>query len=112
VVERLRHDYAEPLDKPRLARLLKLSVRSLERRFVAAFGIGLLAYQRLLRMRRACQALVGGDDSITAIALSLGYGDHSHFTREFRRLYGIPPRAYRRRWSRQGSESLPLTTLA
>jgi AraC-like DNA-binding protein len=111
VVERLRRDYAAPLDKRRLARLLKLSVRSLERRFVRAFGIGLLAYQRRLRMRRACEALAGGDESITSIALSLGYGDHSHFTREFRRLYGVPPRVYRRRWSRRGQESLPLAPI-
>lgn len=112
VVERIRARYAEPLDKPRLARLIGMSVRSLERRFVAAFAIPLLAYQRTLRMHRACQMLVTGDDSITAIALSLGYGDHSHFTREFGKFFGTSPRAYRKRWSHRGGMPLPVTAMS
>ena len=112
VVERIRANYTEPLDKPRLARLIGQSIRSLERRFLAAFGITLLAYQRKLRMHRACQALVSGDESITSIALSLGYGDHSHFTREFGLLFGVSPRAYRNRWSHHGGLSLPMTNMS
>lgn len=107
VLEHLHQHHAAALDKPRLARLLGRSVRSLERRFLQALGMPLLAYQRQVRMRAACDALVGGTASVTAIALSLGYADHSHFTREFRRLYGVPPRGYRQRWARRGSLPAP-----
>jgi len=112
VVEHIRAHYTEPLNKPRLARLIGQSIRTLERHFIAAFGITLLAYQRKLRMHRACQDLVTGDDSITSIALGLGYGDHSHFTREFGQLFGVSPRAYRKRWSQHGGLSLPMTTMS
>lgn len=109
VVERIRSRYAEPLAKPALARLLGASVRTLERRFAAAFGMSLVAYQRTLRMHQACHLLVSGDDSVTEIVLSLGHADHSHFTREFHRIFTVPPRTYRQRWTRHPDGRLPVT---
>ncbi len=103
VVERIRASYAEPLDRPRLAKLAGRSVRSLERHFRAAFSLSLAEYQRKLRLHRACELLVTGTLPITAIAHQLGYSDHSHFTREFRRGHRLAPLAYRRRWARHAS---------
>ena len=103
VVDHIRTHYAAPLDKAHLAHLLRLSVRSLERRFRAAFAISPLQYQRKLRMHQACHLLVTSDRAITDIAHGLGYSDHSHFTREFRRSHDLPPLAYRQRWTRHAS---------
>lgn len=100
VVDHLRKHFTEPLDKSYLAHLLRLSVRTLERRFRSAFGISPLQYQRKLRMHQACELLVTTDRPITAIAHDLGYSDHSHFTREFRRSHDLPPLPYRQRWTR------------
>ncbi|MBA3707406.1 MAG: AraC family transcriptional regulator [Planctomycetes bacterium] len=105
VVEIIRARYTEGLDKPRLARAIRLSCRSLERRFVAAFGMPLVKYQRSLRMHQACHLLVSSRKPITDIALGLGYGDHSHFTREFGKRFGVSPRVYRARWSHRASWS-------
>lgn len=96
VVAHVRAHFAEPLAKPRLARLMGSSIRTLERRFRAAFGLGVLDYQRKLRMYEARHLLVAGGLPITAIAMRLGYSDHSHFTREFRRAHAEAPLAYRR----------------
>lgn len=101
VVEHIRSHYTESLDKSYLAHLLRTSVRSLERRFRTAFGLSPLQYQRKLRMHRACQLLVTTDRPITSIAHDLGYSDHSHFTREFRRSHDLPPLAYRQRWTQR-----------
>jgi PAS domain S-box-containing protein len=101
VVDHIRRRFAAPLDKGGLARLLRVSVRTLERRFRAAFAISPLQYQRKLRMHEACRLLVTTDHAITAIAHQLGYSDHSHFTREFRRSHDLPPLPYRRRWTRR-----------
>jgi AraC-like DNA-binding protein len=103
VVDHIRAHFSEPLDKAWLAHLLRLSVRTLERRFRAAFDTSPLQYQRKLRMFRACTLLTTTDQAITAIAHALGYSDHSHFTREFRRDHGMPPLAYRQRWTRRVS---------
>ena len=37
------------------------------------------------------------NDTISAIAWSTGFCDHSHFVREFTRLIGTSPGAYRKR---------------
>ena len=103
VVEHIRRHYAGPLDKAHLARLLRLSVRSLECRFRSAFGISPLQYQRKLRMHEACRLLVATDQPITLIACALGYSDHSHFTREFRRSQELTPLAHRQRWTQHPS---------
>jgi PAS domain S-box-containing protein len=103
VVEHIRTHVAEPLDKGFLAHQLRLSVRTLERRFRSAFGISPLQYQRKLRMHQACELLVTTDRPITEIAHALGYSDHSHFTREFRRSHDLPPLHYRQRWTRNAS---------
>jgi transcriptional regulator GlxA family with amidase domain len=100
VVDHIRKHHAKPLDKGYLAHLLHLSIRTLERRFRSAFGISPLQYQRKLRMHQACELLVTTDRAITEIAHDLGYSDHSHFTREFRRSHDLPPLAYRQRWTR------------
>jgi PAS domain S-box-containing protein len=100
VIDHIRKRYAEPLDRDYLAHLLRVSVRTLERRFRSASGISPLQYQRKLRMHQACAWLVTTDRPITEIAHKLGYSDHSHFTREFRRGHDLPPLPYRRRWTR------------
>jgi AraC-like DNA-binding protein len=72
-----------------------MSVRSLQRRLADAGT----SYKRLLtRERRAAAAhlLEKGNARILDIALDLGYSDHAHFTRAFRRWTGIAPREFRR----------------
>jgi len=50
-----------------------------------------------LRIDRACRLLRACDQSVTEIALGLGYEDPAHFTRAFRRATQVAPRSYRSR---------------
>lgn len=53
----------------------------------------------LLRVRRlelAAGALKNSDSPLSEIALASGFSDQAQFTKAFRRLYGVPPGAYRR----------------
>ena len=73
-------------------------------------GMGLPAFSRLferhvrcacgeyinhLRIYKACQLLVETDDAITTIGLEVGYDTLSTFNRNFRRLIGKTPSAFR-----------------
>lgn len=58
-------------------------------------GMGPRAYLEQLRLERAAYALRLGQDSVTAIAHAAGYDDPFHFSRVFRRVYGISPSHYR-----------------
>ena len=50
-----------------------------------------------IRHRRADQAAVqlGGGDSLAEVAASAGYADQSHMTREYVRIFGVTPGAWR-----------------
>lgn len=60
-------------------------------------SIGITPYQYLLRQRieRAKQLLKQTDQPIVEIAFLCGFNSHSHLSKQFRQLTGIPPKTYR-----------------
>ena len=48
------------------------------------------------RLRRVEEMLADGDLALTQIAAEAGFADQAHFTRVFRRFYGLTPAAWRR----------------
>jgi len=52
-------------------------------------------FRRRQRVRRAADGLAGSRASIASVALSAGFSDQSHLTREFRREAGFSPRRFR-----------------
>lgn len=80
-----------------IAEMAGTSVRSLQRKLSAAD----LTYSDLLdaaRFENAARRLRESDAKIIEIAFSSGYADPAHFTRAFRRISGLTPRAFRERW--------------
>ncbi|HVT45623.1 MAG TPA: AraC family transcriptional regulator [Thermoanaerobaculia bacterium] len=58
-------------------------------------GETLHRYQTGLRLREALVRLGDGQRDLTALALDLGFFDHSHFAGAFRRAFGRPPSRFR-----------------
>jgi AraC-like DNA-binding protein len=65
-----------------------------------------------VRIRAASLRLTSTNDTIAHIALDCGFYDHSHFTRNFRKIMGTSPKEYRKQYMVQpkgrGTESLNL----
>jgi AraC-like DNA-binding protein len=97
-VERIREQYADSIELDLLARLSGMSLRSFQRRFKSVFHVSPMEYLRQFRAGRACQMLVESNATVATIAAECGYCDHSHLTREFRRLFGTRPGHYRKRY--------------
>lgn len=77
------------------ARASGFSHRHFSARFRAGVGLLPSTYLRLLRFQRALRLHAGGGGgSWAAIAYAAGFADQAHLSREFRRLSGMPPRAY------------------
>ena len=53
-------------------------------------------YLRGVRLTWAAGRLTDSDDTIAQIALQAGFFDQSHFTRTFKRQFGLTPLAYRK----------------
>jgi AraC-like DNA-binding protein len=102
VLAYMRDHYRSPITNLELARLAHMSVRAFERKFHASFHLTPQKYLRKLQMRMASRALVYTHESLAKVALSCGFADQSHFTREFRRHFGRTPRDYREHYG-QGS---------
>jgi AraC-like DNA-binding protein len=64
--------------------------------FKSVYGISIGEYVRNRRLSHA-RALLCEDISLSEVALRCGFSDQSHFTRRFRRAFGVTPQQYRRR---------------
>lgn len=87
----LRQRYAEPLRIETLAREVYMSPSSLHHHFKAVTAMSPLQYQKQLRLQEARRLLLlGGIDAATA-GHRVGYESPSQFSREYSRLFGVPP---------------------
>ena len=73
-----------------LGAALGVSERQLRRRFADAVGYGPKTLARVLRFQRFL-ALARSGDELARLALTAGYADQAHLTRETRRLAGRTP---------------------
>jgi AraC-like DNA-binding protein len=89
--EVLTETATEPLSLQDIARRLYTSEYHLARVFRAGTGHSLHQYRNHLRLRLALDQLADPDTNLSALACSLGYASHSHFTDSFRTVFGIPP---------------------
>ena len=85
--------YAQPIRLASLARQVNLSVFHLIRLFRRATGIPPCAYLEQVRVLRAQQLLLGGT-ALSEVAYATGFSDQSHFTRRFKRIFGVTPGQY------------------
>lgn len=90
--------YADRITNEDLAKACGLSVRAFERQFQAAYHSSPHDYIRGLRVRMSCSPLVFTRQTLAEVATEFGFADQSHFTKEFRRIMGETPRAYRSRF--------------
>lgn len=73
---------------------LGVSVRTLQRLLIAATGRAPSYWLQLARARQAARATLP-NASLAEVAYVHGYADQAHMTREFRRWFGLSPRALR-----------------
>ncbi|MFL5591600.1 MAG: AraC family transcriptional regulator N-terminal domain-containing protein [Ktedonobacteraceae bacterium] len=90
-VERLRHDFDQPLRIEDIARELGMSVSGFHHHFKAVTAISPLQFQKQLRLQEARRLMLGEDLDAASAAYRVGYHDASHFNREYKSLFGVPP---------------------
>ena len=71
-----------------------LSASRLRHLFVEQTGLPFKTYLLWLRLTRAVDVIAGGA-SLTQAAHEAGFSDSAHFSRTFRRMFGVPPAALR-----------------
>lgn len=93
VIEQLTRRYAEPLPIDELAALAHMSPSTLHLRFKQLTALSPLQFQKTLRLQQARRLMLGDGLDAASAAHRVGYESPSQFSREYRRLFGAPPRA-------------------
>jgi AraC-like DNA-binding protein len=90
-IERLRQDFDQPLRVESLARELGMSVSGLRHHFKTVTALSPSQFQKRLRQLEARRLMVCEDFDAASAAYRVGYQDASHFNREYKSLFGVPP---------------------
>ncbi|WP_198651180.1 MULTISPECIES: AraC family transcriptional regulator [Salinicola] len=106
VVAWLKRHYAQDLSMSELAAKAHMSPSTFRRHFRTVAGMSPLQYVKNLRLQDARQLMLHDDLDAGSAALRVGYESASQFSREYSRLFGVPPSRDRRemRQSIQGGK--------
>jgi AraC-like DNA-binding protein len=92
-IEWLKQHYAAPLRIEELADAVHMSPSALHHRFKAVTAMSPLQYQKHLRLHEARRLMFADGIECATAGHRVGYESASQFSREYRRLFGAPPRA-------------------
>jgi len=90
-IERLHQDFDQQLRIDSIARELGMSVSGFHHHFKAVTAMSPLQFQKRLRLQEARRLMLGEGLDATSVAYRVGYHDASHFNREYKSLFGLPP---------------------
>ena len=68
-----------------------MSRASLHRHFVALTGLSPIQYQKQIRLQEARARLIAAPHDVASVGFEVGYESASQFSREYRRVFGLPP---------------------
>lgn len=87
----LKTNFTEPLKVDDLARDCCMSTSSLHHHFRAVTSMSPLQYQKQLRLQEARRLLLSEGIEVSKAGYTVGYESASQFSREYSRLFGVPP---------------------
>jgi AraC family transcriptional activator FtrA len=96
----------EPLTVADLAARARVSPATLHRRFRAQLGTTPLAWLTGERVALACRLIERGEERLDVVAARSGLGTAANLRTRLRRVTGLSPSAYRRRFGAGGGEAL------
>jgi transcriptional regulator GlxA family with amidase domain len=92
-IEWLKQHYTAPLRIEELADSVHMSPSALHHRFKAVTAMSPLQYQKHLRLHEARRLMFSEGIECSTAGHRVGYESASQFSREYRRLFGAPPRS-------------------
>ena len=94
-IEYIIQHYDDPkITSEFLSSLTTLSHTYFRKIFTQEYGVPPMEYLNILRMRKAAEMLKSDYTSIYAISLSVGYNSIYHFSKMFKKHFGVSPTSF------------------
>ena len=93
VISALKDHYAEPLRISELAEAANMSESTLYHSFKQVTRMSPLQFQKKLRLHEARRLMLTEGLEAATASYRVGYESPSHFSREYSRMFGAPPKA-------------------
>lgn len=87
----IRRNFDQTIRIEALAEMAALSVSAFHRHFKAVTALSPLQYQKRVRLLHARSLLITGQGNATSVSYDVGYESPNQFSREYARLFGLPP---------------------
>jgi AraC-like DNA-binding protein len=88
----LRENLDQPLRMDDLAHELGMSVSGFHHHFKSVTAMSPLQFQKQIRLQEARRLMLGEDLDAASAGVRVGYEDPAYFSREYKKLFGAPPR--------------------
>lgn len=90
-IEQLRKNFDEPLRIDDIAREIGMSVSGFHHHFKAVTAMSPLQFQKQMRLQQARRLMLGEGLDAANAGYRVGYNNASHFNRDYKKLFGVPP---------------------
>lgn len=94
IITKIKQEFAETLNMKELAKSFGMSESSMYHNFKKITMLSPLQFQKTLRLEEARRMLLSQNLEATQIAFAVGYESPSQFSREYTRMFGLPPKTY------------------
>jgi YesN/AraC family two-component response regulator len=91
----LHQNYSFPISRKNIAEAVGVSENYISQIFRQETTLSPWDYLNRYRIHRAKELLLQSDDSVTNIAMKVGFNDPAYFSRVFHRLTGASPLEFR-----------------
>ena len=100
-------NFGEKISVDQLAGLFAISRRNFERRFKKATANTPVEYLQRVKIEAAKKSLESGKENINEVMYAVGYSDGKAFRTIFKKLTGLSPLEYRKKYNRDGVNYYP-----
>ncbi len=96
ILEYISAHYQENITTAEIAKMCYLSESYLCRFFKRSIGKSVTSYINEMRVEKAAVLLLNTDESVTDIAMNVGFSDLNYFSRIFKRIKGKSPKEFKK----------------
>lgn len=100
IIDSIKTDFAKTLRMESLAQDSGMSLASFHKYFKEVTSMSPLQYQKQIRLQEARRILMDGDQDAATVSFEVGYESPSQFSREYARMFGLPPKADMKKFKR------------